>query len=211
MKSLARRCLTVAAATAVAFTLGCEDGTGTVRPSPDGPQYSKGGSGQTTVGIESVTPPPDDCSVDPNGYRCTHEVTTDVGEYNGSCPDGCTTFPLTTTQRTGALGALQKIDTNNPSCVSLANTARGYLDQNRIQYYNDPDPNNSIYGDYGDAHYVPGNYDPWAKIHIASFNFTNNNSGGQLTMTLLHEAYHAGNGNPDEVAAEYWAQTCYKP
>ena len=67
-----------------------------------------------------------------------------------------------------------------------------------------------LYNDYGDIHYVPGGYDPWARIDIASYTFSTNNSGGQLTLTLLHEAVHGYYGDADENRAETTAQRCYR-
>jgi hypothetical protein len=78
-----------------------------------------------------------------------------------------------------------------------------------FSYY---DPHFPQDGLYGIAEHSLYHYDSWARIDITQGLFSpQNNSGGELTITLLHEAAHGLYGWPDDGRPEAVAQRCYKP
>jgi len=91
----------------------------------------------------------------------------------------------------------------------LANYAKGTLNQNRMFSYVDSHfPQDGLYGITEHWLYQ---YDPWAKIDITQGLFPMNNSGGNLTKTLIHEAAHGLYGWDDSTGdAEAVAQRCYQ-
>lgn len=98
---------------------------------------------------------------------------------------------------------------SDPECVALANYATQVMNIGHIRWYNDPFAGMTT--SWGDIHFGSiGSYnnDPW--IHLADM--TLNNSGGELTKTLLHEAAHGYYGiNDTGGVPEMTAQRCYTP
>jgi hypothetical protein len=185
------------------FLISCSDSGSLLRPTQASDSKGKTNGGVTTF---SVPIPPDDCSVDPSGYGCTRYT---YDTQTTGCEQGCTTYALTTAQKNGIHGALAHIVTSDPECVTLANYAIHVMNIDHIRWYEDPFAGATA--PWGDIHFnTMGGYndDPW--IHVSDWAL--NNSGGELTKTLIHEAVHGYYGVSDAGnQPEDTAQRCYEP
>jgi hypothetical protein len=143
----------------------------------------------------------DDCG---QGFFSCHFDDLTFGDDNWECPDGCHTYPLTTTQRKKVNTALALIS-GEGSCGLLRSYIQHQLVNQRIRYYNIYDGNNA------DLHFsiAEGDAGPdWsAMIHLWNDRL-DDQTDIQLANTLAHEAYHGYYNDPNESLAQMTADTC---
>ena len=204
MKIVARAHLAGVSLLLSTLAAGCGDSSSHGMLSPTQPNYAT-----VVVKPYSIPVPPDDCNANPTGYGCNKTPQTSyTSDYARGCPAGCSTRWLTTGQKGQVSGALSHIDTSDLECVALANYATHLMNIDHIQWYHDPNMN--TYGSWADIHYNTANGyndNPW--MHLSDWAL--NNSGGELTKTLLHEAVHGYYGIDDSSGVpEATAQRCYK-
>jgi hypothetical protein len=141
------------------------------------------------------------CHGSPVLYEYFSDATMPYGDPSYDCPNGCTTYPVTTGTKAKVNNVLDYHIKPDTSCSWVKSFIRQSMVYNRTRWYSGFD------GNYGDAHW--SSTSPISNdIHIWSGTFADS---VELGKTLIHEAAHINFDNSNDLFAESWANQCYKP